>query len=104
MIPVKKDQAANRAKLGSRSDRPPAFDREVHKDRNTVERCVHKLRQYRAVATRYDKRQAIYRGTVNVASIRIWCAPQPHDPIASLTSAVATPAPAKTRRSHTLPG
>lgn len=33
---------------------------------------VNKLRQHRAVATRYDKRQAIYQGTIGVASIRIW--------------------------------
>ncbi|WP_433357609.1 hypothetical protein ACQP25_09210 [Microtetraspora malaysiensis] len=28
--------------------------------------------QFRAVATRYDKRERIYQGTVDVASIRIW--------------------------------
>lgn len=72
VIPVKKDQAANRKKLGSRGGRPPVFDREAYKDRNTVERCVNKLRQHRAVATRYDKRQRIYQGTIDVASIRIW--------------------------------
>jgi transposase len=72
VIPVKKDQAANRAKLGSKGGRPPAFDRERYKERNTVERCVNKLRQHRAVATRYDKRERIYQGTVDVASISIW--------------------------------
>jgi transposase len=72
VIPVKKDQATNRKKLGSKGGRPPAFDRERYKERNTVERCVNKLRQHRAVATRYDKRELIYQGTVNVASIRIW--------------------------------
>ena len=72
VIPVKKDQAANRAKLGSKGGRPPAFDREAYKERNTVERCVNKLRQHRAVATRYDKRELIYLGTIDVASIRIW--------------------------------
>lgn len=72
VIPIKKDQAAHRAKRGSRGGRPPAFDREAYKERNTVERCVNKLRQHRAVATRYDKRQLIYQGTLNVASIRIW--------------------------------
>jgi transposase len=30
------------------------------------------LRQHRAVATRYDKRDFVWRGTVDVASIRIW--------------------------------
>jgi hypothetical protein len=40
--------------------------------RNTVERCFSKLKQFRAVATRYDKREFMYQGTVDVASIRIW--------------------------------
>ena len=31
-----------------------------------------KLKQFRAVATRYDKREFMYQGTVDVASIRIW--------------------------------
>jgi transposase len=48
------------------------FDRESYKERNTVERCFNKLRQFRAVATRYDKRERIYKGAVYVASIRIW--------------------------------
>src|SRR6266540_957202 len=72
VIPVKEDQAANRGKLGSQGGRPPVFDRETYKERNTVERCFNKLRQFRAVATRYDKRERIYQGTVDVASIRIW--------------------------------
>jgi transposase len=32
----------------------------------------HKLKQFRAVATRYDKRDFMYQVTVDVASIRIW--------------------------------
>jgi transposase len=72
VIPVKKDQQANRIKLGSAGGRPPVFDRETYKERNTVERCFNKLRQFRAVATRYDKRERIYQGTIDVASIRIW--------------------------------
>jgi transposase len=31
-----------------------------------------KLKQFRAVATRYDKRDFMYQATVDVASIRIW--------------------------------
>lgn len=42
------------------------------KERNTVERCVNKLKNFRTVATRYDKRELIYQGTIDVASIRIW--------------------------------
>ena len=72
VIPVKADQAANRRKKGSHGGRPPSFDAERYKERNTVERAFNKLRQHRVVATRYDKRDRIYQGTVDVASIRIW--------------------------------
>jgi transposase len=44
----------------------------LYKQRNTVERAINKLRQHRAVATRYDRRDFVYRGTVDVAAIRIW--------------------------------
>jgi transposase len=37
-----------------------------------LERCFSKLKQFRAMATRYDKRERIYQGTVDIASIRIW--------------------------------
>lgn len=72
VIPVKEDQKAHRRNRGSAGGRPPAFDRGRYKERNTVERCFSKLKQFRAVATRYDKREQIYQGTVDVASIRIW--------------------------------
>jgi transposase len=72
VIPVKEDQKNHRRNRGRAGGRPPAFDAARYKERNTVERCFSKLKQFRAVATRYDKRELIYRGTVDVASIRIW--------------------------------
>jgi transposase len=71
-IPEPADQQANRARRGPRGGRPPTFDTLRYKDRNVVERCINKLKQLRAVATRYDKREYMYQGTVDVASIRIW--------------------------------
>lgn len=59
------DDAAPRGRL-------PGFDPETYRQRNVVERAVNKLRVTRAVATRYDKRDFVYRGTIDVASIRIW--------------------------------
>ena len=72
VIPVKDDQKKHRRGRGSHGGRPPAFDAGQYKDRNTVERCFGKLKQFRAVATRYDKREFMYQGTIDLASIRIW--------------------------------
>jgi transposase len=71
-IPEPADQVRNRRRRGSRGGRRPAFDAAAYKQRNVVERAFCLLRQYRAVATRYDKRDYVWRGTVDVASIRIW--------------------------------
>jgi transposase len=71
-IPEPADQIRHRLRRGSKGGRPPEFDPEAYKQRNTVERAFNRLRQHRAVATRYDKRDFVYRGTVDVAAIRIW--------------------------------
>lgn len=72
VIPEPADQIRNRARRGSHGGRPPAFDAETYKLRNVAERAVNQLRQHRAVATRYDKRDYVYRGTVDIAAIRTW--------------------------------
>ena len=66
------DQTANRRRRGSGGGRPPTFDPGVYRQRNTTERAVNKLKAYRAVAMRTDKREYVFNGTVDVASIRIW--------------------------------
>jgi transposase len=71
-IPEKTDQQQARAAKGSAGGRPPAFDAEFYKQRNTVERAINKLKDFRAVAMRTDKREFIYQGTIDIASIKIW--------------------------------
>jgi transposase len=53
-IPDPANQIAGRLGRASLGGRPPAFDREAYKRRNAVERAFNKLRDTRAVATRYD--------------------------------------------------
>ena len=71
-IPEPAGQQANRLRRARKGGRPPQFDAEIYKQRNVVERCINKLKGYRAVASRYDKRDYMYRGTIDIASIRIW--------------------------------
>ncbi|MDF2712761.1 MAG: transposase [Nonomuraea muscovyensis] len=71
-IPEREDQKANRARRGARSGRPPAFDRVRYRQRNQVERLMNRRKQFRAVATRFDKLAVRYQATVCVADIFIW--------------------------------
>ncbi|MFG3207733.1 IS5/IS1182 family transposase, partial [Streptomyces sp. NPDC048192] len=54
--------------------RPPAFDRETYKQRNTVERCINRLKQWRGIATRYEKTATIYLAALHIAGIFLWSA------------------------------
>jgi len=56
----------------SRRVDPPAFSASLYKKRNLVERFFNKLKHFRAVATRYDKRDDNYLASVKLASLRIW--------------------------------
>jgi len=73
VIPERDDQLARRAARGKAGGRPPKFDAEVYKQRNVVERGFGRLKQWRAIATRYDKKARNYRaGIVLGAIILCW--------------------------------
>ncbi|WP_406182101.1 IS5 family transposase [Streptomyces canus] len=71
VIPEKSDHRAARRNRGSRGG-TAGFDMARYRARNSVERAINKLKQFRAVATRYDKRGYVYLGTVTAAALLIW--------------------------------
>jgi transposase len=68
-IPERSDQRARRAK---RPGRPLAFDATRYRRRNVVERCLNRLKQWRGLATRFEKRAANYRALVVIAALLLW--------------------------------
>lgn len=71
-IPERRDQQANRKRRGSAGGRPPAFDHLAYRRRNVVERCFQRLKQHRAIATRYDKTALSYQGMIDLATLLMW--------------------------------
>jgi transposase len=61
VIPTRKDQRPQ-----------PNFDREAYRERNKVERLINRLKQFRRIATRYEKRAANYLAMVNIGMIMLW--------------------------------
>ena len=72
VIPQPSDQIAHRQRRGSSGGRPPAFDPTTYKGRNVIERSFNDHKQWRGIATRYDKLAATYRGAVVLRAITIW--------------------------------
>jgi transposase len=61
VIPTKADEESD-----------PAFDRAAYRERNVVERTINRLKQWRRVATRYEKRAASFLAMVTLAAILLW--------------------------------
>ncbi len=61
VIPTKADEAPD-----------PSFDRAAYRERNVVERLINRLKQWRRVATRYEKRAVTYVAMVTIACILLW--------------------------------
>ena len=72
VIPAKSDHLAALKRRGSAGGRPHAFDAEIYKDRNVVERSFNKAKQWRGLATRYDKLAITYRAAVAIFAILTW--------------------------------
>ena len=51
--------------------KPHAHDTALYKERNLIERFFNKLKQFRRVATRYDKLLANFMGFVKLAAVAI---------------------------------
>jgi transposase len=51
---------------------PSDYDKDVYKSRHLMENFFAKLKQYRAIATRYDKTSQNFLGAIYMASMVIW--------------------------------
>ncbi|WP_095534425.1 IS5 family transposase [Streptomyces prasinus] len=72
VIPQPSDQVGHRLRRGRDGGRPPAFDAETYKQRNAVERCINRLKQWRGLAMRTDKLTIAYQAAPHLAAILIW--------------------------------
>lgn len=53
-------------------ERRRRFDKSAYRKRNVVERLINRLKQFRRVATRYEKRAVNYLAMVTIAAILLW--------------------------------
>jgi hypothetical protein len=70
-IPESKNQRADRQDRGGKGGRPTDFDTAICKDRNDAERTINALKNFRVMATRFDKRVCVLHGTVAVIRRRL---------------------------------
>jgi transposase len=54
------------------SRRGVRFDRAAYRDRNRIERTINRLKQHRAIATRYEKLAVSYHALLTIACILLW--------------------------------
>ncbi|MFF8407765.1 IS5 family transposase [Streptomyces sp. NPDC015684] len=72
VIPQPSDQIGHRLRRGRAGGRPPEFDAEAYRQRNAVERCVNRLKQWRGLAMRTDKLAIAYQAALHLAAILKW--------------------------------
>lgn len=52
------------------------YDRALYKERNHVERFFNRIKQYRGLATRYEKTSTSYLAMLHLACLRLWLTPE----------------------------
>lgn len=72
VIPERRDQREQRQRKGMRGGRPCHFEPAVYRERNWIERLINRLKQWRRVATRYEKRAENFRAMVLIACLLLW--------------------------------
>ena len=72
MIPEPRDQQGHRKLRGSRGGRSVTYDPVACTGRNAIERSFNLLKQWRALATRYETVALVYRGGAVLAAILAW--------------------------------
>ena len=72
VIPEPADQAGHRKRKGSSGGRPVSYDVQDLKQRSVVERFFNRMKNWRGLASRYDKHALVYRGGVVLAAILDW--------------------------------
>jgi len=48
------------------------YDFEIYKARNAIERCFNKMKHFRRIATRYDRRALYYLSFIHLAAAMLW--------------------------------
>jgi transposase len=56
----------------SNEPRRGPFSREIYRQRNIVERPINRLKQFRRIATRYEKLATNYTAMITIACILLW--------------------------------
>ena len=50
----------------------PRFDKEAYRERNAVERALGRLKQFRRIATRFEKLEASSLAMLTIAATKVW--------------------------------